>query len=337
LTITVGTDCSGLEAPLFALRQMGARFVHLFSSEKCTVVQDVLKANFSPKRLYGDLTLRDPCDPPKVDLYVAGFPCQPFSAQGLREGFNDLRGRGGIFFHLFNYIRLKRPCIFVLENVPGLVTLAGGSVFAEIMAALRSIGAYRVFWDKLNPEDYGVPQHRPRVFIVGILKTCYARKFHWPRPCRRRASLENFLLPRRGTPCKTSLPPVTSTTARDNVAQALADLDGRGLHPLRDCFVVNCCSTPERCHVTFDRSFCLTSSRPSGFWLTNRGRFMHLVELLRLQGFEPQELRVPEHISSHALGQMVGNSMCVSVLVPLFVELFRAVRCRKYHHIASKS
>jgi site-specific DNA-cytosine methylase len=106
----VGTDCSGLEAPLLALRRLGfSNINHKFSSEIDDKVRAVLSANFHPEVLYRDIRDRDPHSTAEVDLYVAGFPCQPFSSSGSRHGFLDPDGRGTVFRHIYGYIRAKEP------------------------------------------------------------------------------------------------------------------------------------------------------------------------------------------------------------------------------------
>jgi len=103
-SITVGTDCSGIEIPIQALINMGIPFHHIFSSDTDDDVVKTIKANYSPDIIYGDIQGRDNSQIPEVDVYVAGFPCQPFSTMGKQEGFQDQKGRGVIFFDILDYI-----------------------------------------------------------------------------------------------------------------------------------------------------------------------------------------------------------------------------------------
>ena len=105
--IRVGTDCSGIEAPIQALRNLQVNFEHSFSCDNDKNVKKAILANFSPKTFYDDVTTRNNATAESTDLYIAGFLCQPFSNAGLRKGFSD--NRGEIFFHLANYIRQKLP------------------------------------------------------------------------------------------------------------------------------------------------------------------------------------------------------------------------------------
>ena len=104
-------------------------FVHSFSSEIDEAARTILKDNFSPEILYEDIMSRDNAKAPFVDLYCAGFPCQPFSTMGSKQGFEDKLDRGLIFFKIYEYLKLKQPTAFILENVKGLKSIDNGGVF----------------------------------------------------------------------------------------------------------------------------------------------------------------------------------------------------------------
>ena len=92
--LRVGTDCSGIEMPLHALKNLSVDFVHKFSSESNKSLKKYILSNFSPLKFYDDVTLRNHSKAPAVDLYIAGFPCQPFSSLPKSQGFSDEQGRG---------------------------------------------------------------------------------------------------------------------------------------------------------------------------------------------------------------------------------------------------
>jgi DNA (cytosine-5)-methyltransferase 1 len=115
---------------------------------------------------YGDATLLIPQKLPRFDLLVAGFPCQPFSVAGRRHGFQDVRGT--LFFDICRVLEARQPRMFILENVKGLLSHDHGRTFRTIIYALVSLG-YGVQWKVLNSKNFGVPQHRERVYIVGYL------------------------------------------------------------------------------------------------------------------------------------------------------------------------
>jgi len=104
---------------------------------------------------------------PDFDLIVGGFPCQSFSIAGKRKGFEDTRGT--LFFDIARIIKEKQPRLLLLENVKGLLSHDQGKTFFTIIATLDELG-YDCQWQVLNSKDFGVPQNRERVFIVGHLR-----------------------------------------------------------------------------------------------------------------------------------------------------------------------
>lgn len=116
---------------------------------------------------YGDITKIKAEDLPDFDCLVGGFPCQAFSIAGKRKGFEDTRGT--LFFDLARILRAKQPRLFVFENVKGLLSHDSGQTFKTIIATLDELG-YDLQWQVLNSKDFGVPQNRERVFIVGHLR-----------------------------------------------------------------------------------------------------------------------------------------------------------------------
>jgi len=111
-TLSVGTDCSGIEAPIQALRNLKVSFKHKFSSDIDQHVKAMIQANFEPDQFYTDMIQRDVKKAPSVDLYIAGFPCQPFSVAGKRQGFDDGKGRGNVIQHIIQYLtENSRKCL----------------------------------------------------------------------------------------------------------------------------------------------------------------------------------------------------------------------------------
>ena len=118
------------------------------------------------ERYYPDARAIDPNDLPDFDLLCGGFPCQAFSLAGRRKGFEDARGT--LFFEIARLAEARRPSYLLLENVPGLLNHDGGRTFAAILHTLDGLG-YGVEWQVLNSKDFGVPQSRKRVYLVGYL------------------------------------------------------------------------------------------------------------------------------------------------------------------------
>ena len=123
---------------------------------------------------------------PQVDLYTAGFPCQPWSSAGKGEGRRDEQGRGLIFDHVLKYINEKLPKCFLLENVVALSHATHKKEFGKMLASLRRSEEYFVTWRVINVLNFGIPQNRPRVFIVGLLRSAVSQpSFPWPKPATR--------------------------------------------------------------------------------------------------------------------------------------------------------
>jgi len=115
---------------------------------------------------YGNITTIQTKQLPDFDLLVGGFPCQSFSIAGKRKGFDDTRGT--LFFDIARILADKRPEHLVLENVKGLLSHDKGKTFTTILGVLTDLG-YLVEWQVLNSKNFGVPQNRERVFIIGHL------------------------------------------------------------------------------------------------------------------------------------------------------------------------
>lgn len=131
------------------------------------------ESHFKGHVYYGDVTQIIPEEIPDFDLLVAGFPCQAFSIAGKRRGFDE--SRGTLFFEIARILANKRPKHFLLENVKGLLSHDNGKTFQTIIGILTELG-YCVEWQVLNSKDFGVPQNRERVFIVGHLGGIGGRK-----------------------------------------------------------------------------------------------------------------------------------------------------------------
>lgn len=114
-----------------------------------------------------DITTVPTSEIPNHDLLVGGFPCQAFSVAGKRRGFDDTRGT--LFFEIARILQGKQPKYFILENVKGLLSHDSGETFRTIVSTLTELG-YDLQWQVLNSKDFGVPQNRERVFIIGHLR-----------------------------------------------------------------------------------------------------------------------------------------------------------------------
>jgi len=127
----------------------------------------IYEKHFPKHKNYGDITKIIASEIPDHDLFVGGFPCQSFSIAGKRGGFKDTRGT--LFFDIARILKVKRPKNFVLENVKGLLSHDKGNTFATIISTIDELG-YDCQWSVLNSKNFGVPQNRERVFIVGHIR-----------------------------------------------------------------------------------------------------------------------------------------------------------------------
>ena len=158
----------------------------VFSSDIDIACQLSYEENFG-ERPFGDITKISEDDIPDHDILFAGFPCQPFSIIGQRQGFNDIRGT--LFFDIARIIKHKRPKAFILENVKQLVGHDKGQTLKIIVNTLQDLG-YFVQYAVLNALDYGLPQKRERVIIVGHQERIF---FSFPSPIRPFKPLSDIL------------------------------------------------------------------------------------------------------------------------------------------------
>jgi len=157
-----------------ACKEIGIESECVYTSEIKSFAVDIYKHNFKGEDVAGDITKVSEKELPDFDYLLGGFPCQAFSTAGKKAGFDDARGT--LFFDIARILKEKRPKGFLLENVEGLVVHdkknksdAIGNTLGTILTILKEIG-YKVHWKVLNSEDFGVPQIRKRIYIVGALQ-----------------------------------------------------------------------------------------------------------------------------------------------------------------------
>lgn len=155
-----GIRC-GLE---LAAKELGIETQCMFCSEIKPHAIKVLKQNHPNEIIHGDITKIPSSVIPDFDILLAGFPCQAFSSAGKRMGFADTRGT--LFFEVERILKDKQPCGFILENVEGLENHDNGNTLKIIITHLKALG-YIVNYRVLNSCDFGVPQERKRIYIVG--------------------------------------------------------------------------------------------------------------------------------------------------------------------------
>ena len=168
--IRVFEGFAGYGGATFGLRRSGVRHRVVGYSEVDTDAIELYQYNFPDIRNYGDITQINPYSRrfPNFDLFTGGFPCQPFSTVGKRQGQEDERGRGTLFGEIIRICEAKHPQYILLENVKGLLTGRMRATFDIILDELHRIG-YDTRFAILNSKDYGIPQTRERLWIFGYL------------------------------------------------------------------------------------------------------------------------------------------------------------------------
>ena len=175
---------AGLGGFHFALSELGHECV--FASELREDLRKLYSINFPGTRIEGDITKISPKDIPSHDILCAGFPCQPFSQAGKRQGFKDEKDRGNLFYTICNIIDEHHPRYILLENVSNLKGHDNGNTWKTIKTMLED-REYEVREQILSPHQFGViPQHRKRIYIVcEYHKYGRLEHFHFPEPNKR--------------------------------------------------------------------------------------------------------------------------------------------------------
>ena len=162
----------------------------VFSSEWDKYAQKTYQANYGDLP-YGDITQINAKDIPNHDILLAGFPCQPFSTIGKRQGFEHAT-QGTLFFDVLRILKYHMPKMFLLENVQGLLTIQNGETFKIILNCLSEAG-YDVYHELMNAKDFGLPQTRKRVIIVGFRKDLNIKDFEFPKSAGKTTYINEIL------------------------------------------------------------------------------------------------------------------------------------------------
>lgn len=270
----------------------------VFSSEWDKSAQDMYEANFG-ERPFGDINNISPKNIPDHDILLAGFPCQPFSIAGKQLGFEDTRGT--LFFNIETILKEKSPYAFLLENVRRLTTHDKGRTFKIIKRKLEMLG-YHLHYKILNSLDFGIPQKRERIYIVGFKDRI---EFNFPKPLGFYEPLSKFLDKEDEVPqkyfasskivekrqkCLKKYPPYPSIW-HENI--------GGNISPL-----------PYSCALRAGGSY--------NYLLVNGKRRLTDREMLRLQGF-PEDFVI--NVPYTQVRKIAGNSVTVPVIKKIAKEM----------------
>jgi DNA (cytosine-5)-methyltransferase 1 len=295
---------AGIGGIRLGFEHVGGRCV--FSSEWDEQAAKTYNANFGEEP-QGDITKIASGDIPDFDVLLGGFPCQPFSIIGDKEGFNH-ETQGTLFFEIERILRDKRPKAFMLENVRNLTAHDGGKTFKTIISHLRALGYY-VHYKVLNALDFGVPQKRERIIICGFLDDV---DFTFPNP----------------------VPEWEHKTLSD-ILENEEDLDPSLW--VRDCIKQSrferMKEIPARPFITHENvagsitphsfSCALRAGASANYLLVNNERRPSAREMLRLQGF-PDTFKVVVPYSS--IKKQTGNSVAVPVIKAVAEKMLFALK-----------
>ncbi len=267
----------------------------VFSSDIDPFCQNSYEAHFG-QRPTGDITKIDEKDIPDHDILFAGFPCQPFSIIGQMRGFNDIRGT--LFFDIARIIKHKQPKAFILENVKQLVGHSGGQTFKVILKTLQDLG-YHVQYAILNALDYGLPQKRERVIIVGHKEPII---FSFPSPVRPFKSLGEILEKKVDRKHYAS-----DYIQKKRVEKHKSAYDLSIWHENK---AGNICSYPYSCALRAGASY--------NYLLVNGERRLTPREMFRLQGF-PDNYNII--VNDSQARKQAGNAVPVNIVKAVILKL----------------
>ena len=190
-TIRLATMFSGIGAIEFALKRLRLKTDIIFASDNDKFVKQSYFANYKidDKNWYDDVhDINGEKYQGKIDLLVGGSPCQSFSMVGKRRGLEDTRGT--LFYEFARVVKESQPKVFIYENVKGLINHDKGKTFEIIKATFDELG-YRYYYKVLNAKDYGMPQHRERIFVVGFKDKSV--EFNFPETVELEHTMQDFL------------------------------------------------------------------------------------------------------------------------------------------------
>jgi len=258
------------------------------------------EANFGEVPV-GDITEVDAERAPDHELLVAGFPCQPFSIIGRMEGFEDARGT--LFFDIARIVEKKRPEALILENVKTLKGHNGGKTLERILGALSELG-YATDWRTLNALDFGLPQKRERIWIVGMRD---GGKMKWPQGAERMVPLSELL---------EKNPPEKFFASERIRKKRLSSVARKSSEPTiwHENKSGNVSAHPYSC--------ALRAGASHNYLLVDGERRLTPREMLRLQGF-PDDFKIA--CSDSQTRRQAGNSLPVNVAEAVAGGLFDAL------------
>lgn len=277
----------------------------VFSSEFDEDACKTYEANFG-EHPSGDITKIEASSIPDFDILLGGFPCQAFSIIGKKEGFAN-ETCGTLFFDIERILKEKKPKAFMLENVRNLTAHDNGKTFKVIITHLQALG-YHVYSKVLNALDYGVPQRRERIIIVGFLEDV---KFEFPKPMpvSERKTLSNILENRVDSKY------YVKESIRKSRIDRLKDKNYPKPYISHENMAGSITPHPY--------SSALRAGASANYILINDERRPTERELLRIQGF-PDSFKIV--VPYGKIKKQTGNSVAVPVIKAVAREMIKALK-----------
>lgn len=303
----------------------------VFTSEWDKYAKQTYKANFG-ELPFGDITKKTTkCYiPDDFDILCAGFPCQAFSIAGRRGGFEDTRGT--LFFDVAEIIKRKQPKAFFLENVKGLRNHDGGKTLSTILNVLREdLNYYVPKPEVINAKDFGVPQNRERIFIVGFREDLEITDFKYPKPTNQNVVIKD-ILEENEVSVKYYLSTTYLDTLRKHKARHESKGNGFGYEIIDHDGIANavvCGGMGRERNLIYDDR--LTNFKPvtkiKGRVNREGIRKMTPREWARLQGF-PNKFNIP--VSDVQAYKQFGNSVAVPAIQATAKQIIKKLnKCLK--------
>jgi len=304
---------AGIGGFRLALQNLGGKCV--FTSEWDKEAQKTYRANFGEVP-FGDITKEETKKyiPNDFDVLCAGFPCQAFSIAGKRGGFEDTRGT--LFFDVAEIIKRKKPKAIFLENVKGLRNHNGGKTLETILNVLRNDLNYFVPEPQIiNAKDFGVPQNRERIYIVGFRKDLKIKEFTYPTPLNKKVSFSQ-VKEKKVVPTKYYLSNQYLKTLHNHKSRHESKGNGFGFEIIPDDGISNAIVVGgmgrERNLVIDNRIVDYTPTTHIKGEVNRQGvRKMTPREWARLQGF-PDKFLIP--VADASAYKQFGNSVAVPAI-----------------------
>jgi len=309
---------AGIGGTRIAFSDAGGRCV--FGSEWDSHSRRTYFANFGEMPT-GDITKLQMPEIPKFDVLVAGFPCQPFSSIGLRQGFRH-KTQGTLFHNIAQIIESKGPSAFLLENVAGLETHDSGRTIQTISNVLGDLG-YIVERKILDAAEFGVPQHRRRMYIVGFKRRSFGAKFpmSWPAPSSRRVGIGKFV--ERN---------VSGYSISRHLQRVYIFNDKKDNRPQ---VISTETTTPVKTLVASYHKI----QRLTGTFVRDGETGLRLLtenECRAIMGF-PSTFKIPESVSRTQMYRQYGNSVAVPVVRKIAFEMAQVLFAKKVEKLVKKT